>query len=489
MKLQGFIGPTYNLKSKSVDSQRCVNLYPEIIESGTGKEGQQYYYRSVSGLRKILEVGDGPIRLIHIDPVGTILVVSGFKIYRVIKNGDLYSSTEIGTLQDQLYSGPVKAATIANGANLTTVFTDGTSENYAYQNTTAISGTFGTFTSLGYVPVENATHVEYLDNYLIYINPLENKFYVSEWASLTVDPLSFASSEASPDKIVSMIVNNRELWIFNERTTEIYYNSGNADFPFERQQGGVIETGCAAAYSPAKIDGYIFWLGQDDTGDGVVFAANGPTPQRISTHAIEQAISRFSNINLAVGFTYQKDGHSFYQLNFGETSFVYDLSTKEWHERCHTDSSGSLARHRANNCVFSTLYKFHVLGDFETNKVYLLDENYYYYDTKEIQRLRISPHLSNSLKYVTYASFQLDMEVGVGLDGGVFGSNPVALLSYSNDGGFTWSDELPREIGKIGEYKKRVIWHKLGMARDRVFKIKITDPVRVNLLSAEIEAG
>jgi hypothetical protein len=489
MKLQGFIGPTYNLKSKSADAQRCVNLYPEMIESGTGKEGQQYYYRSAPGLKKILEVGDGPIRLVHIDPVGTILVVSGLKVYRINKNGETYSSTEIGTLNDQLARDPVKVATIANGANLTTVFVDGTSENYAYQNTTALAGTFSTFTSLGYPPVENATHVEYLDNFLIYINPLENKFYVSDWASLTVDPLSFASSEASPDKIVSMIVNNRELWIFNERTTEIYYNSGNGDFPFERLQGGVIETGCAAAYSPAKIDGVIFWLGQDDSGAGTIYAANGTTPQRISTHAIEQKISLFANYENAKGFTYQKDGHSFYQINFDETSFVYDLQTKMWHERCHSATDGTLERHRANNCVYSIFYKFHILGDYESNKLYLLDENYYYYDDSAIQRIRISPHLSNSLNYVFYSSFQLDMEVGVGLDGGVFGSNPVALLSYSNDGGFSWSSELPVEIGKIGEYKKRVIWRKLGKARDRVFKIKITDPVIVNILSAEIEVS
>ena len=169
MKLQGFVGPTYNLKSKSADAQRCVNLYPELIESGTGKEAQQYYYRSAPGLRKILEVGDGPIRLVHVDPVGTILVVSGLKVYRVNKNGDVYSSTEIGTLNDQLLRDPVKVATIANGANLTTVFTDGTADNYAYQNTDALSGIFSSFTTLGYPPVENATHVEYLDNFLIYI--------------------------------------------------------------------------------------------------------------------------------------------------------------------------------------------------------------------------------------------------------------------------------------------------------------------------------
>lgn len=53
MKLQGFIGPAYQLKSVAVDAQRCVNLYPETIESGMGKGQQVAYLRSTPGLTEL----------------------------------------------------------------------------------------------------------------------------------------------------------------------------------------------------------------------------------------------------------------------------------------------------------------------------------------------------------------------------------------------------------------------------------------------------
>ena len=88
MKFTGFIGPAYTLKSVSVDAQRCINLYPEKIESGNGKEGSIAYLKSTPGLELLLTVGAGPIRLTHVDSIGRILVVSGNKLYRVARRAN-----------------------------------------------------------------------------------------------------------------------------------------------------------------------------------------------------------------------------------------------------------------------------------------------------------------------------------------------------------------------------------------------------------------
>lgn len=79
------------------------------------------------------------------------------------------------------------------------------------------------------------------------------------------------------------------------------------------------------------------------------------------------------------------------------------------------------------------------------------------------------------------------METGIGLDGGVFGFNPQIMMSFSDDGGHSWSNELQAAIGKLGNFKTRVLWRRLGRSRDRVFKLKITDPISVTILSAEID--
>lgn len=510
MNLRGFIGPSYKLDSVNVDCQRSVNLYPEMISSGNGKEGALAYLKSTPGLEKIANVGTGKIRLVHTDYSGQVIVVSGMDVYTIFQMvGGVQSinPTKIGDLTTGVYydpldpipdnTRPIKAVSGKIGTMDFTIITDGGIQNFMYQlNTFTVS--FGTFASYGFPPIPYATHVDYLDGYLIYIAS-DNKFHVSEWNNFTVNALDFATAEGNPDLINSMLVVGRDLWIFNENSLEIYANTGNASFPFERVNGGFIKIGCLAPYSTATINHAAFWLGRDEKGQGTIYMSGGAMPQRISTTAIEEAISKYNNVEKATAYTYTKNGHSFYVINFDEMSWCYDISTQLWHERAFTnESTGDLERHRLNNLSFRPHRPFFnedysnifVGGDYDNNKLYILNEEYRKDDTAPITRLRVFPHITNGLKRLFYNSLQIDMEVGVGLDGDVQGSDPQVMLSFSNDSGHTWSNELwasaGKKIGGIGEYKKRVIWNRLGSARDRVFKIKITDPVKVTLINAEI---
>jgi hypothetical protein len=83
------------------------------------------------------------------------------------------------------------------------------------------------------------------------------------------------------------------------------------------------------------------------------------------------------------------------------------------------------------------------------------------------------------------------MEVGIGLDGGVQGSSPTVMLDFSDDGGHTWSSEswalADNTAGAIGNYKTRVKWNRLGKSRDRIFRVKMTDPVKTIWIDAQID--
>lgn len=515
MKFQGFVGPTYKLNSVNVDCQRCVNLIPEKIESGTGKEASTIYYKSAEGLQKIAEVGTGPIRLVHLDYTGQIIIVSGTEVYKLIqysggtelitpvKLGDIGYSEDPPEPQADL-TRQVRAVSGTGGLyGYWTIIVDGSVRNYYYDHdSNDLFSNFGSFASFGYPSVNFATQVEYLDGYAIYISAAENKFYVSSWNDFrSVSALSFSTSEGNPDRINAIQVMDRLLYVFNDKSIEVYSNTGNADFPLERVSGGFISTGNLAEYSPARNGEAIFWLGRDDNGQGTVFAMKGLTPQRISTHAIEQAISSYAKPEKAVGYCYSKDGHGFYVLNFAEASWCYDLATGLWHERAYTDENGDLKRHRTNGVTFratqisrgltSPYFNKFFCGDYVSNKIYLLQQGYFSDDGAPLTRMRRSPHVSGANKRVFYKRFNLDMETGVGLDGGVQGSDPQVIIRYSNDGGHTWSSEAwasaGKKIGGIGDYKKRVIWNRLGSAYDRVFEIKITDPVDVNIIGADLE--
>lgn len=517
MKFQGFVGPSYKLDSVNVDCQRSVNMYPEVIESGNGKEAATVYLKSTPGLVHELTIGDGPIRLIHKIEVPTpeqdprypkilYLIVSGNQVHTAAYVGGNWVTERVREAYEGQYvelmtsTGGVRAKSNVNSTFIEplpggegsflygalTYFADGQSL-YVYN----LDYSMGAKNEIcGPVIGIKASHVEMIDGFFIINEVGTSRFFVSNWNSPTFDPLSFASAEGDPDSIVAIIAKNRELWLLNERSTEVFYNSGNADFPFERVQGGFIEKGCLAPYSVSKIGDSIFWLGRDAFGQGVVYSAQGLTSQRISTYAIESAIQKYANPNKATSYTYSDQGHSFYVLNFDEGTWVYDLSTGMWHERAFTNE-GALERHRVDVMTFMPELGQQWCGDYQNGKIYRLDFNAKTDDGNPITRMRVFPHASAGLKRLFFKSLQIDMETGVGLDGDVQGSDPQAMLDWSNDGGHTWSSEawasIGKKIGGIGQFKKRVIWNRLGSSRDRVFRLKITDPVSVTLIGAEVD--
>jgi hypothetical protein len=93
------------------------------------------------------------------------------------------------------------------------------------------------------------------------------------------------------------------------------------------------------------------------------------------------------------------------------------------------------------------------------------------------------------MKRMTNYSFQLDLEPGVGIDGTGQGTSPQAMLQFSNDGGHSWSNEKWASVGAIGQLTTRVIWRRLGRSRDKVFKIRMTDPVKTVWIGATLNEG
>jgi hypothetical protein len=282
----------------------------------------------------------------------------------------------------------------------------------------------------------------------------------------------------------------RMVWLFGEQTTEVWWNSGDADFPFIRNQNAFIETGTIAPGSCARAAGSVAWVGSDERGRGTVWHARGFQPARISTHAVEEALAGYAHIGEASAFAYQQNGHEFYQLSVPASdadsggTWVYDFSTGLWHERSYLTSTGE-EPHRA--AVGTVAFGSVVVGDREDGSLYTYDLDAYTDNGQYIRRLRQTPHMSQAEKRIRYNSFELQAEPGVGLASGQ-GSAPVAVLSWSDDGGHTWSNEHQASLGAMGEYGNRIIWRRLGVSRDRVFRVATSEPVAVTWLGAEVDA-
>jgi hypothetical protein len=380
-------------------------------------------------------------------------------------------------------SGTTTPVSMAN--NGTQLFIACNGPSYVYNSSTSA---FGIITDPDF---PGALTVSYLDGYFVFIEPNSQRVWVTALNDPTsIDPLDFASAEGDPDGLISSIVDHSEVWLFGTSSVEVWYNSGNADFPLQRIQGAFNEIGCVATFSVAKLDNSLFWLGQDARGQGIVYRANGYTGQRVSTHAVEWQIQQYDNISDAVAYTYQQDGHSFYVLNFpsANATWVYDVSTQAWHERAGW-INGDFVRHRANcqNFFNQTV----TVGDYQNGNIYAFDmEVYADHDRvqKWLRSWRALPTGQNDLRRTSQHSLQLDCETGVGLQTGQ-GSNPQVILRWSDDGGHTWSNEHWSSMGEIGQYVKRTFWRRLGMTlklRDRVYEMSGTDPVKLTIVGANL---
>lgn len=464
-----FLGGAYSAHSKTMACNRLVNMYPEMIPDG-GKEPGALI--ACPGFKSLYFLGAAvSLRGGFASSDGNLYVVADNKLYLI--TAGFYSITIIGTLDHG--SGPVSIED--NGAQLGIV--DGIA-GYTY---TYASATFAKITDPDFP--NGCKQLGYGDTYGIVIDPGTQQFFISSPNDFTAwNPLDFSSAEGSPDKALSLVVDHRELWIGGQNSTEVFQNTGNADFPYERVSGGFIEQGVGAIYTVVKMDNSIFWLGGGRNGSGIVWRAEGYQPVRVSNHGVEKAISSYSKIDDAFAFAYEQEGHSFYVLIFptAEACWCYDAATKLWHER-----TGFADGHE-------TLYPltFHVnfsgknvVGHRSNGHIYTLDADTHTYGEEHRLALRSFRLAHKEFDPYSVGELTIDMEPAVG-NSLPPGDDPKLDLRVSKDGGMSFGPVKRAKMGKIGESQNRVVYRRLGQAVDWVLEVSTTDPVRVVMLGAYI---
>ena len=370
--------------------------------------------------------------------------------------------------------------------------------------------------------------VDTVDNYFVYNRPNTQQWGASDPLSPISQPLSFASKDGSPDNLVSLIVDHREVYLLGEASSEVWIDVGAVPFPFQRIPGTSTQHGIVAQFSMSRLGNSFAYVSRNNRGQGMIVQMNGYMPTRISTHAVENTLTN-QYIDDAVAWTYQLEGHECYVVSFPtlNLTWVYDATTTMWHKWLYVTNGNVYGRHRGNcSAVFQGLV---LCGDYANGKIYELDRENYTDDGQPIRRLRRAPHLVADLQRQFFDELQLQFQPGVGttglsvtlpttyildpyiigatntltigpIDVFILGSGskintgdtttyPQAMLRWSNDGGSTWSREYWVTIGQIGKYKNRAIWRRLGMARDRVYEVVITDPVKAVIVSANLKAS
>jgi hypothetical protein len=468
----GFVGPSYVAPSLTQDFQETINWYPEIDVYRKDRAVIALY--PTPGLVTQIQLPlVAEVRGLYTRTGGNqLLVADGNQLLALDRS---YGVTVAGTLATS--SGPVSM--IDNG--VTAMISDGVNR-YTYvggAGTLAVDLT-GAF--------PGATRVDEVDTFMVYNNPGTNQWGCTNAGSAVSSALNVSAKDGFSDNLVSLIVNQREVYLLGEKTTEVWVNVGAFPFPFQRIAGTSSQHGVAAPFSISRLGNSFAWLSKDDRGQGVVMQMNGYSPQRISSHAVEQAITGYSTMADARAFSYQQNGHEFYILQFpsADVTWVYDLATEMWHKRAWRDPKNVLHRHRSN-CAAAFNNQI-VVGDWQNGKLYTMSLTTFLDDGQPIPCIRRAPHLvGGEIERVFYEEMQIQFQPGVGLQAGQ-GSDPQAMLRWSDDGGSTFSNEHWAPLGKVGKYRNRSRWTQLGEARDRVFEVSISDPVVRVLASSNLRA-
>lgn len=445
MSTFGFCGPTYTVRSRRADMERCINLYPEI--NGPGGRSKATLY-GTPGLEEFCTLPTSPVRGMWAGEE-RLFVVAGNILYEVFSNGSYSARGTVG-------AGETTPAQIfANGTQL---FIVSGSQGYLDNGVSVMA-------------VQPAVSGAYLDGYFIALEPNSNKFALSNLLDGTTwDALDFATRIGGQDRLQAIVADHQYLWLFGNKSTEVWYNSGAANFPFQRVQGSYIEQGAWAKWSLVKLDNSLFFYGGDDRGIGCIWRMNGFIPKRVSNHAVEYWLAQYGETDNAIAYAYQEDGHLFYVISFPNqnVTWAYDVATDMWHERSYwngTFHEYHLAQHHAY------CFDKHFVGGDRSGKVYQQSLSLSNDDGDVIRRQRRAPHISSENKWMLHSSMTLDIDVGETPTG-----NPEVSMTYSDDGGHSWSSSKVGQLGTSGQFKTRVKFRRLGRSRDRIYDVVIEEP-------------
>lgn len=460
-----FIGGAYQSRFPDLANEALINLYLETTQSSGAPKRAALL--GTPGLRSLLTVTDASCRG-QFSQDGRVWAVIGTTLYEVFPASA--TATARGSVANDGH--PVTFASNGRGGDQLAVCAGG----FLY----ILATTTHTLTGPISLPFAQAVMVGFLDGYFLLLQQGTPTIWFSALEDGTSwDALDFVTRSHVSDTLVGFTIVGGRLWAFGSSTSEVFYDTGNADTPFAPYPGSVLPWGAVGPWAIAQHGLTIAWLAQNGQSTRTVMAVTfGAAPTAVSTPAIDLALNRAATLDDVEANAYQQEGHAFVLFTVpatGET-WALDLGEKTWHQR-QAWTDGAFTRWRARGlCAIDGQV---LAGDYETGDLYTLALDAYDDNGAVLRRLRRAPYLSAENQWLFLDAVELGMEAGVGIGSG-HGLDPQVMLRVSKDGGHTYGPVLMAPLGPQGTYGGRAIWRRIGRARsDRLLiEVSQTDPVQ-----------
>lgn len=334
-----------------------------------------------------------------------------------------------------------------------------------------------TFKEIGQVPFVNGSestrgivsYISYSNYRLILTMANSTQWFYSDLNSSFVPHASFESTESSPDKTIRVEGHGNNLWALSRYSYDIFSATNVDSNPFDVSTGASGKVGCVSGDSVAKVDQYMFFLGQSLGGNSssVYMVSTTGQIEKITSAGIENIIRQWKHKQYTKGLAYSDLGHTFYVLTskFDDYTLVYCVETKTWHRRS-TSIDGKL--HYWDIIEVISGYDGDLL--IATNNSNILGKFNYTrcvdHSGRPITRIFQSPIFIANTDTFTMIQCKVDIECGTSTS---YTAKPEIYLQFKWDG--KWSGRFTRDLGRMGNYKKQISMYGCGGGKNLVILI------------------
>jgi hypothetical protein len=417
---------------------RLLNCYPEALPAGSIAA---YQIRACLGLDDYANLPGVIVRAMA-HTAGEVYAVSGGKLSKV-EAGAVTELEDVADAEDTAIASNNAEITVTAGGNY--YVWDGTNID---QPTPGAFGTFGGHDTLG-----GYTVITEKDGRRI------------QWSGLqdagTLPGLNFATAEGMDDLCIRPMAIAGNMWIFKERSTEIWSLTGDAGANAFGWTGVLLETGLKAFRLACKVPGSVFMVGHD----GRVYVAEGSGLASISTRPVEQAIEAGTAISCLY---YEDEGHKFGVIRFTDRpAWVFDFTEGLWHER------GTETRSWDVHVTAPSGGDWLAAG--QGGIVWRMTRNARDGDFPLVRKMVSRTAYMDGNRFIVG---MLEFHAKTGHAPGRM------LMRVSKDRGETWTLQREREISVMGGQDRRITFRALGQCRSLTVELTVTDAADLTIASA-----
>lgn len=452
----------YSGDSSPLSSYSLLNMYPQKI---LGEQDNDVALIGTSGLRYLTNLASGQHRS------GGAIEHEGAAYFIVGTNVMSYDTTGTATNRGSINTSGGYVGVSSNGVTggqLTIV--DG-ADGWVWDGATLSQIVDAQFPS-------SPTDTCFIDGYTVVLDEDSDTFYLSDFYDSTAYSTVFtARAERNPDGLLRCCAYSRQLWLLGRNTTEVWYNSGNT-FPFDPVPNMFLQYGIAAAGSLAVHDEKgLMWISRDTKSNLMPVHVTSSGSREIGPPQLLEKWRDYQTVEDAIAVSYQEGANTFYEVTFPtvQKTWVCNITNNySWFEKQYTQDKRSLIQ---NHVFFNNK---NLVGDYRNGNLYEIDHETYTDNGNYIARELTLYHISSTREQVRHVYLELEMETGVGLVSGQ-GSDPLIWMQFSDDLGRTFGNKRYLHLGEGGNYTIEIKWPMLGKSKNRVYRIGISDPVKIRI--------